>query len=83
MSLLNCAPCAPSRLRALPIINTRLRANEPARLRCLHALRAFALSCVVLLQWKGKVCFVYSLQLTIHHSFLLFYHVKLFKPSRR
>ena len=61
------APYASARLRTLPIINTRLR-----------ALRAFVLSCIVLLQLKGKVSFVCSLQLTIHLFFLLLYHIKLF-----
>ena len=35
MSLLNCAPCLPSCLRDLPIIDTHLRAYVPARLRAL------------------------------------------------
>ena len=36
LSLLNCTPCAPSRLHALPITNTRLRAYAPyAPLFCL------------------------------------------------
>ena len=46
-SLLNCAPCAPSRLHALPIINTRLTclrtyASLPSSI---DALRTFLLSC--------------------------------------
>ena len=72
-SLLNCTPCAPLRLRALPIINARLRA-----LSALRALRAFVLSGNVLLQLKGKERFVCQLQLTIYLSFLLFYHIKPF-----
>ena len=42
MSLLNCAPCPPSRLRALSIIDTRLRALPIINTR----LRAYT-SCVV------------------------------------
>ena len=71
------------RLRALPIINTR-----PTRLRVyvpltssIGALRAFVLCCFVLLQLKVKVCFVCTLQLTIHPPFSLlslFFHIKLF-----
>ena len=72
-SLLNCAPCAPSRLsalavivrwRALPIINMDL--TRP---------RADNLSCAVFLQSKGKICFVCALKLTIHTPSLapLFY----------
>ena len=80
MSLLNCALYAPSRLCALPIISTRLtrlRAYAPYQL-LIRALRAFVLSCIVLLQLKGKVSFVCSLQLIIHLFFLLLYHIKLF-----
>ena len=45
MSLLNCAPCAPSHLRALPIIDKRLRTyalcpSLICALRALHTLRA-------------------------------------------
>ena len=65
-----------TRLCALPIINTCLTCLTP--LRALRALSAFVLSCVVLLQLKGKLNFVCSLQLTIHLFSLLFYHIKLF-----
>ena len=69
MSLLNCAPCAPSRLRALPIINTRLHAYTPTRLRTLPIintrLRAYTaytpyapLPCLVLCCYNGKVKYV-------------------------
>ena len=103
VSLLNCAPCAPSRLtiidsrlRALPTINTcltRLHAYAPypsvirASRVCIftrhyrHQQAPYALlSCVVLLQLKGKVCFECALQLTIHPrlSSLLVYHIKVF-----
>ena len=80
-SSLNCASCAPSRIRALsiidtcltclrtlPIINTRfmrLRIYAPLP-SSIGALRAFILCCVVLLQLKGKVQFAFALQLAIH-----------------
>ena len=68
---------------------TRL-AHHYTRLTCLRvyaplpssigALRAFVLSCVVLLELKDKVCFVCVLQLAIHPllSSLLVYLIKLF-----
>ena len=82
MSLLNCAPCVPSRLRALPIIDTRLthlRVYAPyqslMRLRAyaplpssIGALGAFVLSCAVVLQLKIKVRAVCELHFTIHPS---------------
>ena len=63
--------CAPAHLRrALPIISTRIkRLRTYTSLRStVSALRAIILSCVVLLQLKGKVGFVCALQSTIHHS---------------
>ena len=65
------------------LLNTCLRAYGPytPQPSSKGALSAFVLSCDVLLQLKGKLCFVCSLQLTSHHpslSFLLFYHIKLF-----
>ena len=61
---------ASSRLCTLPIINmrfTRLRAYAflPSSIDALHALCAFVLCCVVLLQFEIKVCFVCALQLNI------------------
>ena len=73
-SLLICAPFAPSRQHALPIIDTRfthLRAYVPL-LSSIGTLGAFVLSCVVLLELKDKVRFVCALQLTIHPSILSF-----------
>ena len=77
-SLLNCAPWTPSRLRVLPIIDTHLRAlpiintSLTSLGSSIDALRAFVLSCFMLLQLKGKVRFMSSLQLTIHPSYLPF-----------
>ena len=65
MSLLNCAPCMPARLRALPIIDTRftrLRANAPL-LSSISILRTFVLSWVVLCCARYLLCFVCLLQL--------------------
>ena len=94
-NLLNCTPSHPralliintslTHLRALPIVDLCLRVYTPWPLS-IGALRAFVLPWVVLLQLKGKICFLCSLQLTIHFSFLLFHHIKLsyfffyFKP---
>ena len=66
-SLLNCAPWTPSRLRVLPIIDTHLRAlpiintSLTSLGSSIDALRAFVLSCFMLLQLKGKVRFMSSL----------------------
>ena len=48
------------------------------RLRSLRALHTFVLPCIVMLQLKGKVRFVCSLELTFDLSFLLLYHIELF-----
>ena len=62
--------CAPYSLLIRTCASTRFNPHQ-------QAPYVFVLSCVVLLQLKGKVCFVCSLQLIIHLSFLLFYHIKL------
>ena len=63
MSLLSCAPCAPTPLRALRIINTRFTRLYPNE----FALRDFVLSCVVLLQLKCKVP-MFCMCAAINHS---------------
>ena len=76
-SLINCTL---SRLRALPITDTRLTrlralpnnnmhlmrlyAHAPLPLS-IGALRPFVLTCVALLLLKGRICFACALQLTI------------------
>ena len=94
MSLLNYAPSCQRALpiidtrlpayalRTLPIINMRLtllRVYAPLS-SSIGALRVFVLSCLVLLQLEGKVCFVCVLQLTIHPLSLssLLYKARLF-----
>ena len=74
MSLLNCVPGIPFCLCVLPIIAKHLMR--------LHAFPRFCLVlCCVLLQLKGKVCFVYLLKLNTHLlplCLLLLCHIKLF-----
>lgn len=83
-SLLNCAPCAPSHIRAISVIDTRFtRLHVHVLLpSSIAALRPFVLTCVVLLLLKGMICFVCTLKLTIHplvsfFSFLVPYKVVL------
>ena len=77
-SFLNCTPWTPSHLRVLPIIDTHLRAlpiiitSLTSLGPSIDVLRAFVLSCFMLLQLKDKVRFMSSLQLTIHPSYLPF-----------
>ena len=60
--------CALAPMRLLPIIDRRLYPH--------HDLMPYApLSCLVLLQLKGKVYFVCAFQLTIHARLSSLFHV--------